>query len=177
MVAGEKTDAATAVTEASVDPTPGQSAGGQPTAKPVHAGVPAASPTPTYGPAGVLDSSAPDGPFSTRQLMRIDEALSAADRETGLSFSVYVGTLDEDSRAHAGRLLDQLPAPTESILIAVGPNEHKLEIVTGEHAMRRLPDRVCALASLSMTAAFSGGDLTGGIVTGIRMLTDQALVG
>jgi hypothetical protein len=33
---------------------------------------------------------------------------------------------------------------------------------------------VCALAALGMRAAFSGGDLTGGIVTGLRMLADAA---
>jgi hypothetical protein len=48
-----------------------------------------------------------------------------------------------------------------------------LEIVTGQRAARRLPDRICALAALSMTASFEGGDLAGGVVTGLRMLADQ----
>jgi hypothetical protein len=46
--------------------------------------------------------------------------------------------------------------------------------VTGEESARRLSDRSCALAALSMTTAFAGGDLTGGIVTGVRMLGDAA---
>jgi uncharacterized membrane protein YgcG len=87
---------------------------------------------------------------------------------------VYVGDLAEASREHAERLLDQLEDPAESVLVAVSPNQRILEIVTGEHAARRLPDRMCALAALSMTAAFGGGDLAGGIVTGLRMLADQA---
>jgi hypothetical protein len=132
------------------------------------------APVADTGSAGTTASAVLDGPFTPRQLFRIDEALSAADRETGYTFSVYVGDLDEASREHAERLLDQLEDPAESVLVAVSPNQRILEIVTGEHAARRLPDRMCALAALSMTAAFGGGDLAGGIVTGLRMLADQA---
>jgi hypothetical protein len=128
-------------------------------------------------PAAITRGLPPAGPFTSRQLFRIDEALRAADRETGLTFSVYVGELDEPSRDHAEALLDQLAEPGESVLVAVSPNQRILEIVTGEHAGRRLPDRLCALAALSMTAAFGGGDLAGGVVTGLRMLADQARVG
>ncbi len=117
------------------------------------------------------------GPFSTRQLIRLDEALRAADRESRLTFSVYVGDLASPTRDDAERLHNQLADPANSVLIAISPNQRALEIVTGERARRRLPDRVCALAALSMTATFSGGDLTGGIVTGLRMLTDQASIG
>lgn len=114
------------------------------------------------------------GPFSPRQLWRIDEALAAADRETGLTFSVYVGELAEPSRETAERLHAQLEPEAEAVLLAVSPNQRVLEIVTGSLAARRLSDRVCALAALSMTASFEGGDLATGIVTGLRMLTDQA---
>lgn len=116
----------------------------------------------------------PEGPFSSRQLFRIDDALSAADGETGYTFSVYVGDLTEPVRDYAERLHDQLAAPADSVLLAISPNQRVLEIVTGEHTIRRLPNRICSLAALSMTAAFAGGDLAGGIVTGLRMLADQA---
>jgi hypothetical protein len=115
-----------------------------------------------------------DGPFTPRQLFRIDDALRAADRETALVFSVYVGELEEPTRENAERLIEGLDEPARSVLIAISPNQRVLEVVTGELSARRLPDRVCALAALSMTAAFGGGDLAGGVVTGIRMLADQA---
>lgn len=115
-----------------------------------------------------------DGPFTTRQLLRIDEALVAADAETGLTFSVYVGPLAEPTREAAEALHEQLPEPSDGVLLAVSPNQRVLEIVTGERATKRLPRQTCALAALSMTASFGGGDLAGGIVTGLRMLTDQA---
>ena len=37
-----------------------------------------------------------------------------------------------------------------------------------------MPDRVAALAVLSMTTAFTGGDLSGGIVDAIRQIADAA---
>lgn len=115
-----------------------------------------------------------DGPFSTRQLLRIDEALRVADRSTGLIFTVYVGGLDEPVREHAERLHTQLADPARSVLIAVSPNQRALEIVTGPEARKRIPDRDAKLAALSMVAAFGGGDLASGIVSGLDQLASHA---
>lgn len=129
------------------------------------------------GAAGHPTGDALPGPFGPRQLWRIDEALSTADQESGLTFSVYVGELTEPTRAAAEQLHEQIPDSERAVLLAVSPNQRVLEIVTGSRAGRLLPDRVCALAALSMTASFEGGDLASGIVTGLRMLADQAAVG
>ncbi|GLZ75841.1 hypothetical protein Afil01_06480 [Actinorhabdospora filicis] len=116
-----------------------------------------------------------DGPFTTKQLLRIDEALRLAERTAStITFSVYVGSLHEPTTGAARKLHDQLPDPDNSVLVAVSPEQRKLEIVTGTQAVKLIPDRAAALAALSMTAAFGGGDLAGGIVTGLRMLADQA---
>jgi len=115
-----------------------------------------------------------DGPFTTPQLLRLDEALRLADRSTGLTFSIYVGDLDEPSRESAEKLHSQLANPASSVLVAVSPNQRALEIVTGALARRRIPDRSAKLAALSMAAAFSGGDLAGGIVAGLAQLTEYA---
>jgi uncharacterized membrane protein YgcG len=115
-----------------------------------------------------------DGPFSTRQLLRIDEALRLADQGTGLVFSVFVGGLDEPIREHAERLHRQLAEPDRSVLIAVSPNQRQLEIVTGRHARKRIPDTYARLAALSMVAAFGGGDLAGGIINGLDQLASHA---
>ena len=115
------------------------------------------------------------GPFSPRQLARLDEALTLASRETGLDFSVYVGALEEPTRQHAERLHAGLGAKApDGVLLAVSPGQRVLHIVTGELSSRRLPDRACALAALSMRASFTLGDLVGGIVNGLRMLSDQS---
>lgn len=115
-----------------------------------------------------------DGPFSTRQLLRIDEALRVADQATGLVFSVFVGGLDEPVRGHAERLHKQLAEPDRSVLIATSPNQRQLEIVTGKDARKRIPDTYAKLAALSMVAAFGGGDLAGGIISGLDQLASHA---
>ena len=115
-----------------------------------------------------------DGPFTTSQLLRLDEALRLADSSTGLTFSVYVGNLDEPTREAAEKLHSQLADPDRSVLAAISPNQRALEIVTGSAARRRIPDRSAKLAALSMAAAFAGGDLTGGIVSGMAQLAEYA---
>ncbi|MGC4892978.1 DUF5130 family protein [Micromonospora sp. DT31] len=115
-----------------------------------------------------------DGPFSTRQLLRIDEALRLADQGTGLVFSVYVGGLDEPIREHAARLHGQLAEPDRSVLIAVSPNQRQLEVITGRYARKRIPDTYAKLAALSMVASFGGGDLAGGIIQGLDQLASHA---
>ncbi len=60
------------------------------------------------------------------------------------------------------------------MFVAVSPNQRVLEIVTGSVARRRLLDRDCKLAALSMAAAFSGGDLAGGVVAGLAQLAEHA---
>lgn len=120
------------------------------------------------------DRQALEGPFTTRQLLRLDEALRMADESTGLTFSVYVGDLLEPVREHAEKLHSQLDDPASSVLLAISPNQRVLEIVTGSQARRRLPDRNCKLAAFSMSATFSGGDLAGGIVIGLVQLASRA---
>jgi Domain of unknown function (DUF5130) len=113
--------------------------------------------------------------FTPRQLARIDEALTLSSRETGLTFSVYIGKLDEPTRASAEALFDKLAAQVDApLLVAVSPGQRILQIVTGDEAAARVPNKSCALAALSMRASFTAGDLAGGIATGLRMLADAA---
>ncbi len=124
-------------------------------------------------PAAEPDAVA-DGPFSTRQLLRLDEALRSADRQTGLTFSVYIGELDAPTRESAEKLHKQIDDADHAVLIAVSPNQRKLEIVTGNEARKRISDRDAKLAGLSMAAAFAGGDLAGGVLSGIDQLASHA---
>lgn len=117
----------------------------------------------------------PGVPFSAAQLARLDEALTLASKVTRLRFSVYLGDLGEDSRAGAEKLLDQLgAAAVDSVVVAVDPGRRNLDIVTGPEAHIRLADRGCKLAVMSMLASFKEGDLLGGLLSGLRMLADQA---
>lgn len=122
-----------------------------------------------YGPVGHdVDARG----FTARQLARLDEALTLSSQESGLMFSLYVGDLKAPSRAHAEALFEKLT--DDAVLLAISPGQRVLHIVTGPGSARRLPNRACALAALAMRASFTNGDLTGGMVTGLRMLSDSA---
>ncbi len=124
--------------------------------------------------AKMYEPKAPSLPFTPVQLSSLDEALTLASRTTGLDFSVYLGELGADSRARAEELHASTPRPTHAVLVAVSPGERRVEVVTGEESHRRIADRGAKLAVMSMVASFKEGDLAGGLVSGLRMLTDQA---
>lgn len=149
-----------------------------------------------YGPPGSLDehgpgaavvhtarvsiarrrlSERPSLPFTPQQLIRLDEALTFASRETGVGFSVYLGELGSDSRARAEELFGTLGVDAPgAVLLAVSPGERLVEIVTGTEVEPRVTDRAARLAVTAMVASFKEGDLAGGLVSALRMLADQA---
>ena len=113
------------------------------------------------------------------QQERIEHAVSLCRSQNGLDISVLVGDLNLDGagdfRAAAETLHAALGERAHSaVLVVVAPGQRKLEIVTGPAARRRVPDRVAALAVLSMTSAFGGGDLAGGVIDGLRQMADAA---
>jgi Domain of unknown function (DUF5130) len=130
------------------------------------------STTDTVG--SVVDESA-NGPFSYQDLARLDEALTMSSKETGLRFTLYIGDLGSDTRATAEGLHARSGGDTtNAVLVALSPGQRVLEIVTGSAAARRLPDRACALAVLSMTSRLGSGDLVGAVVNGLRQMSDAA---
>jgi hypothetical protein len=126
--------------------------------------------------ARVIKPLPPTVPFNPVQLARLDEAIALSTRSTGLDFSIYLGELGDDTRDKAEELHASIgePAASDAVLIAVSPGQRVVEVVTGDESHRRLSDRSCKLAVMSMVASFKEGDLIGGLVSALRMLTDQA---
>lgn len=120
------------------------------------------------------EPSRDEHPFTPVQLSRLDEALTFASRETGLRFSVYLGDLGSEPTARVAELHGQLEGSGESVLVAVSPGQRVVEVISGAGARVRLPDRGAKLAVMSMVASFREGDLVGGLLSGLRMLADQA---
>ena len=121
-----------------------------------------------------------DAGLPERASQRIQEAIETCRRQNGLDASVLVGDLSIDDigqfrsaaeRLHAALGEDRAPS---AVLVVVAPGQRRVEIVTGPRVRRRVPDRVCSLAVLSMTTAFAGGDLAGGIVDALRQFADAA---
>jgi len=128
----------------------------------------------------------PGDVFSYDQRTRLDEAATNAGIQSGMRFVCFVGPLPEpdgtpahepaSAHAAAAAMLARLTGPEEeTVLIAVAPEQRQVQVVTSAHARHRLPDQACALATLSMTTNFAVGDLTGGLITGLRMLADATL--
>lgn len=122
----------------------------------------------------------PGDGLAPNQQARIASAIDRVRAENGLDVSVLVGDLQLDDlsqfRAGAERLHAALGEERSrtAVLIVVAPGQRRVEVVTGQGIRRRVPDRVAALAVLSMTTAFQGGDLTGGIIDAIRQIADAA---
>lgn len=113
--------------------------------------------------------------FSPRQQEDVVRAIRLARQQSQLPVSVYVGTLEGDSRAMALKLHGALGADAAaSVLVAVDPGARRVEIVTGSELRRRLDDRAAGLAAMTMTSAFQGGDLSGGIANGVLALAEHA---
>ncbi|MGY1745054.1 DUF5130 family protein [Blastococcus sp. SYSU D00695] len=126
-------------------------------------------------PARTDEADGQQGPFTLPELSRLDEALTMSSRETGLRFTLYLGDLGARTRARAEEMHATSGGdPADAVLLAISPGQRVVEVVTGAAAARRLPDRACALAVLSMTNSFASGDLVGGIVNGLRQMSDQA---
>ncbi|HLK43028.1 MAG TPA: DUF5130 family protein [Thermoleophilia bacterium] len=105
---------------------------------------------------------------------QIRRAIGIAEKRTGLNWSVFVGDLGADSRKEAeARHAELGPAASKSVLVAVDPVAHRLEIVTGAAARRVLDDRSCALAAASMASTFAVRDLDGGIARGILAMVEH----
>lgn len=112
--------------------------------------------------------------LSVEQQGRLRRAVHNAETLSGLTFSLYVGVAEEDARAYAARLHRALDDPARSVLVMCDPEFRALEIVVGAEASRRLDDRACALAAASMQTSFVGGDIVGGLVTGVQQLGEAA---
>lgn len=117
--------------------------------------------------------------LSVGQQERIEHAVAQCRAQNGLDVSVVVGDLGVSDlsgfRAAAETAHQALGDRAHAaVLIVVAPGQRRVEIITGPAARRRVPDRVAALAVLSMTSAFAGGDLAGGIVDGLRQLATSA---
>jgi uncharacterized membrane protein YgcG len=117
--------------------------------------------------------------LSVAQQERIEHAVAQCRKQNGLDISVVVGDLAVTDLGEFRVASEKLHAALgerahSAVLVVVAPGQRRVEVVTGPAARRRVPDRVAALAVLSMTTAFAGGDLAGGIIDGLRQMADAA---
>jgi hypothetical protein len=114
------------------------------------------------------------GDFSPSQTEDLKRAVRKAEEDSGLPFSLFVGPADGNPRKFAEGLHSSLEDSERAVLVMCDPDRKVLEIVTGHLARRLLSDADCQLAAVSMTSSFAGGDLTGGLASGLQQLGRDA---
>ncbi|CAM2955135.1 DUF5130 domain-containing protein [Skermania piniformis] len=110
-------------------------------------------------------------PFTETELIQLDNALTDAIRQTLIRFNVYIGDLGNDPAAGADELFPRTPDPAHSVLLAVSPNQRRIEVRTGRAVADRADHRVAQLGVTAATSAFKDGDLIDGLVSAVRVMS------
>lgn len=113
-------------------------------------------------------------PLGAKREAEISRAIRAAEASCGLTFSVFLGPLGARPAEQAAALHTRLDDAADTVLVAVDPVGHAAEVVVGESARRYLDDRAAGLGCVAMTPQLSAGDVTGGVVNGLRTLAEHA---
>ena len=110
-----------------------------------------------------------------RQRKLVAQAVDEAEEVTGLQICVYLGSVEADPRAHAEGMFTAAGLHTKpAVLLLVAPAQRRVEIVTSPDITERLSDEACARCIEAMTPRFAAGDLAGGLVAGVRRLSEEA---
>lgn len=107
------------------------------------------------------------------------DAVHAAEATTGLQFCVYLGPTPGPTRELAERLFASAEAEGQhpAVLVAVGTNQHQVEILTAEWARERVPDEACADAIERMRPALRSGAYDQALVDALDHLAAVAGTG
>lgn len=110
-------------------------------------------------------------PFPAEDLMTLDGALSESTRQSKARFAVYVGDLGSDPAARAQSILADVPTPNNAVLLAVSPDQHRIEVVYGADVRGRGAESVAPLGVSAAAASFARGNLIDGLVSAVRVLS------
>jgi len=112
-------------------------------------------------------------PFSTMDLVAVDNALTYASRRAGARFAIYLGDLGEDTAARARALLARVPTPANAVLLAVSPDQRAIEVVYGSGVRGRGAESGAPLGVSAAAAAFRGGTLIEGLVSAVGVMSER----
>jgi hypothetical protein len=112
-----------------------------------------------------------DYPFSIKDLVALDDALTYGSRTSSARFAIYLGDLGSDTGARAREILASVPTPNNAVLLAVSPNQSVIEVVYGSAVRGRGAESAAPLGVDAASSAFEQGELTDGLVSAIRVLS------
>ena len=109
---------------------------------------------------------------------RVQDAVHAAEAHTGLQFCVYLGPSEEEPRALAERLFETASQEGHpAVLLLVSPNHRRVEILTADFAVERVPDAACEAAIELMRPLLRDGAYDEALVRALAHLSEVAGVG
>ncbi|MBF6331510.1 DUF5130 domain-containing protein [Nocardia transvalensis] len=111
-----------------------------------------------------------EAPFSDRERLLMDNTLTEATRSTKVRFNIYIGDLGADPAAGVDALFPATPEAARSVLIAVSPNDHAVEVRSGRDVADRVNDRICQLGVTAALASLRQGELIDGLVSAVRVM-------
>ncbi len=111
-----------------------------------------------------------EAPFNDNERLLMDNALTDATRSTKVRFNIYIGDLGADPAAGVDALFPSTPEAARSVLIAVSPNDHAVEVRSGRDVADRVNDRVCQLGVTAALASLRQGELIDGLVSAVRVM-------
>lgn len=112
-----------------------------------------------------------DYPFTTKELVVLDDALKYGSRAAKARFAVYVGPLGQDTAATAREVLARVPTPSNAVLLAVSPDQRAIEVVYGAEVKGRGIETAAPLGVSAAASAFKDGNLMDGLVSAVRVLS------
>ncbi len=110
-------------------------------------------------------------PFSTKDLVTLDGALTEGTRQAKARFAVYVGDLGSDPAARARDILADVPTPDNAVLLAVSPDQHAIEVVYGADVRGRGAETAAPLGVSAAAASFARGNLMDGLISAVRVMS------
>ena len=110
-------------------------------------------------------------PFSTNDLVALDDALKYGSRASRARFAIYIGDLGSDTAARAREILAKVPTPDDAVLLAVSPDQCAIEVAYGTAVRGRGAESAAPLGVAAASSAFEQGDLVDGLVSAIRVLS------
>jgi hypothetical protein len=108
-------------------------------------------------------------PFPIDELVTLDDALTYGSRAAGARFAVYIGDLGSDTAARAREILAKVPTPNNTVLVAVSPDQHAIEVVYGSQVRGRGAESAAPLGVAAAASAFQQGKLIDGLVSAVRV--------
>lgn len=112
-----------------------------------------------------------EAPFDNNERLAMDNVLTEATRATKVRFNVFIGDLGPDAGAAVDALFPTTPEAARSVLIAVSPNDHSVEVRSGKDVADRANDRVCQLGVTAALSSLRQGELIDGLISAVRVMS------